>query len=262
MYNPAQPCRAARPCASRALAGALLLAALATTARADFVNGGFEAGDLTGFTSIGTAAAVTDSVGVTPAAGTFQALLQTGQTAAGDPIGAAEADLAAFLGVTTTDLDAMNGPVGDGSAIAQTTAVALGDVVSFDFRFLTTESVSPPDVDFLDFAFVAIDGAIVKLADLTSGFTAAPAASGYTSITFGPGSVAIAGLSAGSHTFGFGVVDVGDVSFVAIGDSGLILDALRVSGNAVPEPSGLALLAVGLLGLSGYLARRRVLAVA
>ena len=67
--------------------GPLVLAALATTARADFVNGGFEAGDLTGFTSIGTAAAVTDSVGVTPAAGTFQALLQTGQTAAGDPIG-------------------------------------------------------------------------------------------------------------------------------------------------------------------------------
>ena len=108
-------------------------------------------------------------------------------------------------------------------------------MVSFDFRFLTTEWVNPPDVNFLDFAFVAIDGAIVKLADLTSGFTAAPAASGYTSITFGPGSVAIAGLSAGSHTFGFGVVDVGDVSFVAIGDSGLILDALRSAATRSPS---------------------------
>lgn len=96
------------------------------------------------------------------------------------------------------------------------------------------------DPDFIDRAFVVIDGSLFEsLADV-----AAATVGGRFSHTFG----------AGDHSLAFGIMDVNSTDLVSILDiSGFSVSA----ASEVPEPGTWALMAAGIAGLAGVAGRRR-----
>jgi hypothetical protein len=121
--------------------------------------------------------------------------------------------------------------ISEGSVIRQTFSVLTGEVISFDWVFLTNDNGG-------DMAFVVLDGAISLLADTTSTVPGAPY--GYASSV--AGTFTSAPFSSDSMvTLAIGVADAGDFS---------VTSAVRVP-SIVPEPSTgvLAIAAASLLGL-------------
>jgi hypothetical protein len=116
---------------------------------------GFEAG-FTGWSTIGNTYIENSFVGIAPTEGTQQAHLSTGvpfSSTPAAPVGAIES----FLGVASGAIDAMGGsftPTTEGSAITRTITVNAGDVVSFDWTFLTGEFIGSN----FDKSFVSITG--------------------------------------------------------------------------------------------------------
>jgi hypothetical protein len=232
---------------------ALLAIATATgssVAVADVQNGSFESG-LAGWSTAGDAAAVAGFAPVPAEHGNAQLVLTTASATFADDApapsaafnvsgidaAAAGGDLESAAGVApgAFDPDAANAVQAfEGSIARQSFAAAAGAVLSFRWNFLSNDGLPG------DFAFVVIDGALFKLADL--GQAALPAGawglqSGYAGFThqFGAG---------GMHDLVFGVVDVNDFSAT----SALLVDAVQVS--AVPEPATGVLLALGLGALA------------
>ncbi len=139
--------------------------------------------------------------------------------------------LAAAAGLPVQALDVGGQFVFEGSLVSQSFSVAAGQQLRFDWAFSSRET------DFLDHAFVVLDGRLHTLAT-----TAQPGAAtqGFS-----------AGFAqAGTVTLAFGVADTEDV----LGVSSLTITNLAVS--AVPEPATSALLLAG-LGLLATAARRR-----
>jgi hypothetical protein len=131
--------------------GLLGLTTVATSlpAQAATVNGGFETGDFTGWSAIGNTTIQNSSFGSGPTEGTFDALL----TAPADNSDALPSDLETFLGLSPFSLDGINGSISHGSAIQQVFTANAGEVLSFQWNFLTNESQGSA---FNDFAFVSI----------------------------------------------------------------------------------------------------------
>jgi hypothetical protein len=228
------------------------------TAHAAVVNGGFETGDFTGWGTLGVTAIATNAIGSGPPEGNFQAFLFT----AGNGVTvfpATAAELVVFTGVDlTTAIDFVNenGVYVQGSAIAQTFSASAGQILSFDWNFLTNEE------RFVlggDFAFVTITpiGETTELADALT--TIVPSATFLEHET-------------GFLTFSR-LIPVGGVYRVAIGladvvpitgpqddpfgfDSGLLVDNLGL--NVVPEPASMALMGLGLAGMAGLKLRRKL----
>jgi hypothetical protein len=214
---------------------------LVSQAQAAIVNGGFETGNYTGWSTIGTNAVVNSTFGTGPVEGAFQSLSTTGARPGVRP--ASQSALETFLGLRAGTLDLFgNGNVFEGSAIKQTISMRTGETLSFSWNFLTDEFT--PDPNFSDFAFfMALNGVVTELAD--TGFPVfvdSPSAffeeTGFFTET-------LLNSSARTFTLGFGVVDVRDT----ILDSGLLIDAVRIGSVSVPEPGTLSLIAIGLAGL-------------
>jgi hypothetical protein len=226
------------------LAVAAPFLAVARDSHAAIINGGFETGDFTGYTTTGDASIKTAAFGITPPEGTHQALITNNAPAV------AASAVETFLALPATTLTAAGAT--NGSAFKQTFTLNAGDTLSFQWNFLTSEF--GPDPDFNDFGFYTLNGVLTRLADTLSPLVAAPPATGFVNQT-GYATVTLTGLAAGSYTLGFGVVNVTD-TFIA---SGLLVDNLLLTprGPTTPEPASLTLLGLGGLGLLVGVRRRQ-----
>ncbi len=207
------------------------------------INGGFETGDFSGWQTLGNTSIQTANFGISPTEGDFQALLENHPPGFnGIPTDQVES----FLGMSSGSLSALgNGPVIQGSAIQQTFAANAGDLLSFNWNFLTNENASDPV--FNDFAFVTIrPGPLVTLASTFSNLIPAPVPTYFSMTDYQSYTYTIP--TTGIYTLGIGVVDVSD----EFTDSGLLVDNASLSTGAVPEPSSLLLCGIGFLGLLSY----------
>ncbi len=224
---------------------ALALALAAGSAHAQVVNGGFNG--LAGWTTGGDAASVGGNhLVLTTSAATQQddadAGLATGaRNVSGiDPLlaGGGAGSLEDFVGVApgAFDPDPTNIVYAfEGSAASQTFTAAAGSRLSFQWDLDTLDHRDPMQADY---AFVVIDGQVVRLADTFAATT--PTADGAYTTHTGWTDYAATFASGGTHTISFGIVDVGDF----IDTSALSVTGVNVS--AVPESSTLALMGAGL----------------
>lgn len=203
------------------------------------LNGGFESGDFTGWSTIGETRIERATFGSGPTEGAFQALLSTAGRVEepGKPGGNAVpvSDLETFLGLPAGSLDDIRtGAVIEGSAIRRTFTARAGDVVSFDWNFLTEEytnlpeSAFPPTPDMNDLAFVVItplSPPVDRLADTFWMFSLSQTAF-FSETGFRRFSFTIP--TTGTYTLGIGVVDVGDER----GLSGLLIDNLLLTPSS------------------------------
>lgn len=206
----------------------------------------------------------TVAYGIAPTEGVAAALLTTfgngtGNYPTGSPVFGASGSQASsalwgsmFPGSSTNALSALN--LVAGSALTVTLTLAVGDTVSFDWNFLTSEPNSGGNADS---GFVAIrlgttgnPATFSPLGSVAAATTPTPGAVPHFDAMTGFSTFAFVAPTAGSYTFGIGVADAGAEAI----QSGLLLDNFRVT--PIPEPATLALVAGG-IGLLGLLRRRR-----
>ncbi|MEQ9370686.1 MAG: S8 family serine peptidase [Coleofasciculus chthonoplastes F3-SA18-01] len=183
------------------------------------LNLSFETGDFTDWNSIGDATIQTDTIGSTPTDGTFQALITNGQGSVSD------SNLETFLGLNPGDLDNLgNGDAIEGSALQLTPInVKAGDIVSFDWNFITNEQTPS---NYNDFGFISISSTLLsELADTNQQFNRFTGSFGKQT---NYGTFDYQFTQAGTYTIGLGLVDADDNSV----DSGLLVDHFQIT----PDP--------------------------
>ena len=186
-------------------------------------NGSFE-NDFNSWRTIGDTSIETADLGIFPTDGTSQALITTGASDSGGSV--VDSDLSEFFDLPGGSLDGIAaGDATEGSAIKQTFTAAAGDVISFDWNFLTNEFA--PDEFFNDTGFLSLNGFTFELADTNADFTDAPIESGFSSQT-GTQSLTFSVTNAGTYTIGFGAVDVGD----SVVDSALAIDNINIQSDS------------------------------
>ena len=190
-------------------------------------NGSFETGTFSGWQTIGDTSIETADFGITPSDGTFQALITNGFSDSGGSV--VESDLEAFLDLTPGILDSLgNGDVTEGSAIKRTFSANAGDILTFEWSFLTNEFT--PGGDFNDFAFFSLTPFTQELADTNAPLFFETLGNGFVQET-GYQTVTLAISESGTFDLNFGVVDVGDNAV----DSALLIDNIRVSSGEEEE---------------------------
>lgn len=219
----------------------------ARSASAAVLNGSFESGDFTGWETLGQTSIKTSAYGSGSTEGSYQALLSTFCPKKVDNLCKKDGnflELTQFLNVNPNDLVAL-GDVFEGSAIETTFTVRAGDVLTFDWNFLTDSKNGDALGLFNDFTFVTLSRSINKLADTYSPLVGAFTATNFQNQT-GFETFSYTFTTAGRYTLGIGVVDVGD----GANDSALLVDNVllsrTVTPSRVPEPASvLGVLAFG-----------------
>jgi hypothetical protein len=264
------------------MSGLLLVAlcALATPAQAFVANGSFETGSFSDWSTLSTGnQVVVDNPAIcgsafpcsgAPTNGTSEALLRTPGTAN-------VSSLETFLGLTPGSLISRN--VAGGSAISQTFTLATAGTLSFDWNFLTNETLrsTAPNDDFASYFLnaasgftvcsLAPPGSPVRTCTISpSGFGGSPvsveaslgntlgsnlvlSSTGLFNKDTGFNSASLS-LSAGTYTLNFLVADSNDTA----AQSGLLVD--NVGFQPIPEPATTSWLAAFLaLGVSAQFRR-------
>lgn len=224
---------------------ALALSAISSLALADVtVNDGFENG-LGAWSVFGTASTVGTSAATE---GSKVGLVHATEGGADNA-----AQLQAFVGVFGDNLrpqpDSSDAFAG-GSAISQSFNAKKGDLVSFDWRFVTNE-LQPLSTDF---SFVVLNGKATVLMDRTSSLPIGAGVLDFESSTDWRRMTLVADHD-GINTVSFGVMQTLDTSF----SSAMVVDKFEVNPGAtapVPEPETYAMMLAG-LGLLAAVARRR-----
>ena len=204
----------------------------------DIQNGSFETGNgnfkeaLTGWNTIGAVGIPNSTFGTLPSEGNTQALMVNDEF-----LGTADAnEIEQFLGLTSESLNNLSkSNTFGGSAMKQTFTANAGDIISFDFNFLTSESTpnnAKNDFSFVSFASDVLDNPFLHLlSDTFSNFvnsnTRFSRETGYESFEYEI-------LETGDYTLGFGVAN----ATTDAGHSGLLVDNVKViSSVSVPEPN-------------------------
>ena len=250
---------------SRREATAWILAAVlyaAAPAGAITLNSSFETGDASDWTTVGDVSVVGSGFGVTPTDGSFQILLTTDtgavdvattETAMGLTAGTLQDIFVRRFLDRTPPRSTGSGPT-DGSAIQQSFYAEAGDVLMFDWNFLTDENVREPE--YTDFLWVHLqqpnnnprDPVLGHANQRTSNFSSSASSfdleRGYQTREFNLGQT-------GTYTLTLGVHDVQDTWV----PSGAIFDNFRLIRG--PEPNTFLLVASGLLGLNWHARRRK-----
>ncbi|OAI41930.1 hypothetical protein AYO41_01265 [Verrucomicrobia bacterium SCGC AG-212-E04] len=199
--------------------------------------------------------------GVPPFGGNFQLLLTTFNATDGPGLSGTNAIAVNGAGGLTSQLGLPAGtitfagaiPVGTGSAYQLTLgALVVGQQVGFSYDFLTSEGGHP------DFAFAALQntttGVVTYIAFANAnqgGLVVSPS----PNFNLETGYLTLAGINvnvAGNYVLSIGVADANNTSIA----SGLLIDNITVS--VIPEPSTLALALVGIVGVTGFIRRRRL----
>jgi hypothetical protein len=251
---------------SSSIAGAALALIAQAPVAAPLINGGFETGDLSGWTlsvfGDGSAAALTnlETPSVTPAHGNYMALLSNGgigQTLIPDigshvpavnhglPVGvtAGAGAILDFSGYANYFCTAVQCEfASDFAQLWQTFTTTGAASLSFDWTFLTNE------VTLFDYAYVSIMGpSLTHIEVLAYGGSLSATLDGVTQSEgryggfTGGGHFAISLSDPGAYIFALGVTNTLDPAIA----SALIIDNVQV----MPEPTVLLLLVVGLAGL-------------
>ncbi|MDJ0745135.1 MAG: pre-peptidase C-terminal domain-containing protein [Xenococcaceae cyanobacterium MO_167.B27] len=192
-------------------------------------NGSFETGTFVDWERIGDTSIQTAEFGTNPSDGIFQALLTNGFSDSGSSV--VDSDIEEFLNLTPGVLDSLgNGDVTEGSAIKQTFTANAGDILTFDWNFLTNEAT--PEDTFNDFAFFSITPFTLELADTTSPLFTDTLVRDFSEET-GYQTTSIAISESGTYTLSFGIADVGDDSV----DSALLVDNIQIGFDDEIEPN-------------------------
>lgn len=157
-------------------------------------------------------------------------------------------EIESFLGLASGSLDSLIGANAfEGSAIQQTFTAKAGDILSFDWNFLTNEA-TPETEGFNDFAFVSFNGIASKLAETSSSFLSSSSNNFDEETGFQNLSYTV--TDDGTYTLGLGVLDTRDNTM----GSGLLIDNVK----AVPEPTSiLGILAFGAFSAVSVLKRKK-----
>ena len=222
--------------------------AFACPVRGQVANGGFETGDLTGWSVAGNGSVRVltngDLGSVVPPVGAFFALISNGP---GDIGADRNSDASSLVS------NPFNVPVG-------------GGVLTFNWNFLTAEftgaDADPERLDYFTISLVPIVGSSISLDRFDVGATAfAPLPEGEVFTSDGIALFEQTGfrlvtynIPQGIYSLNFTVNDVGDGAF----DSALALDSVSLSSAqqaAAPEPGTLFLVSIGAIG--AYTAKKR-----
>lgn len=180
-------------------------------------NGGFENGDFTGWSTTGKAMLETSDFSSEPSEGKYYAALSTQfDTVPGY-------DIESFLNLPYGSLKSLGkGNIDEGSAIKTSFTAKAGDVLSFDWNFMTDEKDSTLVGSNKDFGFITLNSLPYNAADTSSSFK--------TSLTPFSDETGFKTLSieipvTGTYTLGLGVVNVGDPIY----DSAFAIDNVKLT---------------------------------